>query len=207
MIARKHGRKTLFKFGVILFTLPFFVFLGCTRQVSWIHMEPKSVELNKLDETFQIKAAALDKENKPVPEATLTWESSNPEVATVDNNGLLTAKGSGNTVITALAANGEKAVLQCKVSILSSIVVEPAELTLKVGEKHELKTKVLNEKGELFEDQMVGWASADASVVFVDDLGTITAVAPGEAMITATTPSKELSHVYGSSKITVTASE
>lgn len=207
MIARKHSRKTLFKFGVILFTLPLFVFLGCTRQVSWIHMEPKSVELNKLDETFQIKAAALDKENKPVPEATLTWESSNPEVATVDNNGLLTAKGSGNTVITALAANGEKAVLQCKVSILSSIVVEPAELTLKVGEKHELKTKVLNEKGELFEDQMVGWASADASVVFVDDLGTITAVAPGEAMITATTPSKELSHVYGSSKITVTPAE
>lgn len=125
----------------------------------------------------------------------------------MDNNGLLTAKGSGNTVITVLAANGEKAVLQCKVSILSSIVVEPAELTLKVGEKHELKTKVLNEKGELFEDQMVGWASADASVVFVDDLGTITAVAPGEAMITATTPSKELSHVYGSSKISVTPAE
>jgi len=176
--------------------------LGCSPKVSWINANPKSVELNKLGETFQIEAVALDKENKPVPNAVLHWESSNPEVVEVSNTGLLTAKGSGNATIT-ISANNEKAVVQCKVSILNAIKVEPEQLTLKVGEKHQLNAKVLNEKGELFEDQVVGWASSNDKVVFIDDLGEITAVAPGEATITATTPSKGLSHVYGSAKITV----
>jgi uncharacterized protein YjdB len=182
--------------------LLFSLILGCSPKVSWINANPKSVELNKLGETFQIEAVALDKENKPVPNAVLHWESSNPEVVEVSNTGLLTAKGSGNATIT-ISANNEKAVVQCKVSILNAIKVEPEQLTLKVGEKHQLNAKVLNEKGELFEDQVVGWASSNDKVVFIDDLGEITAVAPGEATITATTPSKGLSHVYGSAKITV----
>jgi len=183
------------------------LFPGCSQEVSWVHLDPKSVELNKQGETFQIMAAALDKENKPVTGATLTWTSSNPEVGTVDGKGLLTAKGSGNSVITATSENGEKAVVQCKVAILAAIKIEPEALDLKVGQNSDLKATVLNEKNELFEDQNVGWASSDDSIVFIDDLGTVTAVAPGEATITATTPSKGLSHIYGSAKIAVVQAE
>ena len=201
-----YSRKAMIRF-LSSFIIAAFVFLGCSQEVSWIHMEPKSVELNRKGETFQIQAAALDKENKPVPEALLTWGSSNPEVATVDDTGLITARGSGNTVITATAENGEKAVVQCKVAILAAIKIEPEVLELKVGQKADLKSAVLNEKNELFEDQNVGWASSDDSIVFIDDLGTITAVAPGEVTLTATTPSKGLSHIYGSAKITVVPAE
>jgi uncharacterized protein YjdB len=191
---------TYFVFALVSSVL---VFPGCSQKVSWIHMEPKSVELNKQGETFQIKAAALDKENKPVPGAMLTWSSSDPAVAVVDDTGLITAKGTGNTVIAATSENGEKAVVQCKVSILAAIKITPDELSLSVGDKHELRAKVLNEKGELFEDQNVAWASSDDAIVFIDDLGGITAVAPGEVSITATTPSKGLTHTYGSAKISV----
>jgi len=199
----EHHDNKLMLFVICLLILPLCLLTGCTRKVSWIHLEPKSVELNKQGKTFQVKAAALDKKNQPLPDAVLTWESSNPAVAIVDAHGLITAKGSGNTVISAISENGEKAVAQCKVAILAAIKIEPDVLTLKEGEKFELKSTALNEKNELFEDQNVGWASSDHSVVFVDDLGGITAVAPGEATITATTPSKGLTHTYGSAKITV----
>ena len=72
-----------------------------------------------------------------------------------------------------------------------------------MGEKHPMEAKVLNERNELFEDQMVGWASSNDKVVFIDDLGNITAMTPGEATITATTPSKGLTNVYGKATVTV----
>jgi len=207
MIKRKQQAKEVLVSGMLLLLFPLVFIFGCTRDVSWIHAEPKSVELNKIEETFQIKFAALDKENKPVPDAVLTWESSNPGVAVVDANGLITAKGSGNTIITVTSENGDKAVVQCKVAILAAIKIEPEQLKLTVNEKYQLEAKVLDEKGRLFEDQVVGWASSDDSVVFIDDFGMITAVAPGQATVTATTPSKGLSHVYGTSKVTVIPAE
>jgi uncharacterized protein YjdB len=180
------------------------LFLGCSPKVSWLSAQPREIELNKLGETFQIQAVALDKENKPVPNAVVQWVSSNPAVVEVSNTGLLTAKGSGNSVITLTSPNTDaKFVIQCKVSILAAIKVEPEHLELKVGEKHEMEAKVLNERNEPFEDQVVGWASSDDKVVFVDDLGNITAITPGEATITATTPSKGLSHTYGKATVTV----
>ncbi|HJX31702.1 MAG TPA: Ig-like domain-containing protein [Thermodesulfobacteriota bacterium] len=202
---RKVGKEQKTMRIVVFFALIIpLLFLGCSPKVSWISAQPREIELNKLEETFQIKAVALDKENKPVANAVIQWVSSDPEVAEVSNTGLLTAKGSGNSVITLTAPNTDaKSVIQCKVSILAAIKVEPEQLEMKVGEKHELEAKVLNEKNELFEDQVVGWASLNGKVAFCDDLGNVTAVSPGEATITATTPSKGLSHAYGKAVITV----
>jgi uncharacterized protein YjdB len=202
---RKVGKEKKTMPIVVFFALIIpFLFLGCSPKVSWISAQPREIELNKVGETFQIKASALDKENKPIPKAVLQWVSSNPAVVEVSNTGLLTAKGSGNSVITLTSPNTDaKSVIQCKVSILAAIKVEPEQLEMKVGEKHPMEAKVLNERNELFEDQMVGWASSNDKIVYIDDLGNITAVTPGEATITATTPSKGLSHVYGKAKITV----
>ena len=202
---RKVDKKQKTMRIVVFFALIIpLLFMGCSPKVSWISAQPKEKELNKLGETFQIQAVALDKENSPVPNAVIQWVSSNPAVVEVSNTGLLTAKGSGNSVITLTSPNTDaKAVIQCKVSILEAIKVEPEQLELKVGEKHALEAKVLNEKNELFEDQVVGWASSDDKVVFIDDLGNITAVTPGQATITATTPGKGLANVYGKATVTV----
>ena len=202
---RKVGKEQKAMRMVVCFALIIpFLFLGCSPKVSWISAQPKEKELNKLGETFQIQAVALDKENKPVADAVLQWVSSNPAVVEVSNTGLLTAKGSGNSVITLTSPKTDaKAIIQCKVSIVSSIKVEPEKLEMKVGEKHPMDAKVLNEKNEPFEDQMVGWASSNNKIVFIDDLGNITAMSPGEATITATTPGKGLINVYGKATITV----
>lgn len=186
MIKGKLNLRKVCILGSSFFLLVLLVFLGCAREVSWINVEPKSVELKKIGETFQTKAATLDKENKPVQDAKLTWESSKPAVAVVDSNGLITAKGSGNTTISVIAENGEKAVVQCKVAITAAIEVKPQEAELKVGEKLQLEKKVLDEKGAPAENQIVSWASSNHSVAIIDDFGEVAAVAPGEATITCT---------------------
>lgn len=53
---------------------------------------------------------------------TITWESSNPAVATVDNKGNITAKSAGVTTITATSANGKSS------SSTITIKPEPVEI-------------------------------------------------------------------------------
>ena len=185
MIKRRQDLGRVYIPCLLIFLFPLLIF-GCAREVSWIRAEPKSVELKKIGETFQLKVAALDKENKPVPEARLAWKSSRPSVAMVDRNGLITAKGSGNSVISVLSENGEKAVVQCKVAVTAGIVIKPKQLELRVGEKFELDTDVVDEKGAPAENQTVNWASSNHSVAIVNDYGEVTALSPGEITITAT---------------------
>lgn len=196
----KKGFLRLVGIGTSIFLFPMLALFGCSREVSWIHAEPKSVELRQAGATFQIKYAPLDKENKPVPDAKLTFQSSNPKVASISETGLITAKGSGNTIINILSEKGEKAVIQCKVAIRGSIKVEPAEAAVKVGGKIQLNSKVLDEKGDLFEDQVVSWASSDNSVAVVNDRGEVTGVATGTAKIIGTQI-----NAYAESTITVEA--
>lgn len=200
-----NGKRKMVKLvmvGISIFLFPSLLFFGCAREVSWIHAEPKSVELREKGETFQIKFAALDKENKPVPEAKLIFESSNPKVATFSETGLVTAVGTGNSILAIKSEAGEKAVIQCKVAIRSAIKIEPEAATLKVGEKIQLESTVLDEKEDPFEDQVVSWASKNDDIATVNDFGEVMGVAPGEATIVGTQI-----NVYQNVKVMVTAAE
>ena len=198
MVKGKTDFVKLMIIGTSIFLFPAMLLFGCAREVSWIHAEPKSVELKELGETVQVKFAALDKENKPVADAKLEFTTTNPKVAVISNTGLITAKGSGNAILSILSKTGEKAVIQCKVAIRSSIKIDPTEATVKVGEKVQLNSKVLDEKGDAFEDQVVSWASSDETVATVNDFGEVTGVAPGTAKIIGTQI-----NVYAESVITV----
>ena len=53
-------------------------------------------------------------------DANITWSSSNKNVVSVDENGVITAKGQGSAVVTATAEyNGVKMTAECRVSILA----------------------------------------------------------------------------------------
>lgn len=81
-----------------------------TISVSDITLDKNSVTL-KIEETVTL-VATVSPEN--ATDKTVTWESSNPEVATVDENGKIIAKSVGETTITAKA--GDKTA-ECKVIV------------------------------------------------------------------------------------------
>jgi uncharacterized protein YjdB len=58
-------------------------------------------------DTAKVIPLVLDSENVPVTNPTVTWTSTHEAVATVDSNGVVTAKGAGTTIVTA-AVDGAK---------------------------------------------------------------------------------------------------
>ena len=123
---------------------------------------------------------------------TVTWSSSNENVAKVED-GKVTAVSAGSTgtaTATITAKAGDKSAT-CTVTVKAkgpvseeSITVTPATVTLDIG-----KTTVL---GVTFTptnvaDKTVTWTSSDANKATVDSKGSVTAKAEGTVTITATT--------------------
>ncbi len=115
--------------------------------------------------------------------AAATWTTSDPSVATVSKTGLVTALKDGSTTIKATVGN---------VSNTYDIAVKEIKLTgIKMDSEaliHEGDTKTLSIEytpADTTDDKNVSWSSSDSTVASVDNNGTVTAVKPGSAVITA----------------------
>jgi uncharacterized protein YjdB len=119
----------------------------------------------------------------------VSWSSSNTGVATVDNNGKVTAVAAGSAVITVTTTDGGKTAT-CTVTVanpavpVQSVSLNKTELSLNVGESETLMATVLPENAD---NKAVTWSSGNTAVATVDASGKVTAVAAGSAVITVTT--------------------
>ena len=113
------------------------------------------------------------------------WYSSNPSVATVDNNGLVTAVSTGSTVI--YANTYYTGTLQCAVTVTSDIgkvTLTQREMSLEgIGGTGRLGASVAVANGGSIP---ITWTSSNPAAATVDANGVVTAVGNGEATITAT---------------------
>lgn len=154
--------------------------------VTGIKVSPDTLTLTKKGETAQLTAEVTPSyaDNKRV-----TWQSSDEKVATVDENGKVTAVGNGTATITATSVSGS---YTATVSVTVKIPVEIQKLTIeaeketltKIGESTELKVKIEPENADL---QKLIWKSDNEKVVTTDENGKVTAVGNGTAEITVTT--------------------
>lgn len=113
---------------------------------------PKSVKLNKNDITFGIGekyTLVTTVENGDISQVAFT--TSDRKVATVDNNGKITAVGIGVTTITAKTYNGLTA--KCKVTVkklANSIKLDKTSITLGVGEQYDFQAMCRVEQQLIF---------------------------------------------------------
>ena len=150
----------------------------CTVTVSeYIRLETTYITLTAESEK-EVTVAETAPSN-----AEVTWTSEDENVATVDNNGKVTAVGAGRTKVIATTAGGATA--ECTVEVNEAITLSKSELTLVEGEEEALTAEVKPSTAE------VTWKSSKTSVATVDEDGKVTAVAPGSATITATTAGKD----------------
>ena len=114
---------------------------------------------------------------------TVFWLTSNEKVATVDDNGKVTAVGSGEAKITA-TAGGKYASCTVKVTVLvAGITLDKTELDMTIDD--EPVTLVAKVTPDGATDKTVTWSSSNEKVATVDANGKVTAVGNGEATITA----------------------
>ena len=121
----------------------------------------------------------------------IKWTSNDQKVATVDENGVVTAVGEGTAIITAKIAGTEiygTYSLTVKKIEVTSVEIDKDKIKLaNINDTEQLTAKVLPSNAT-YND--VTWASSDTSIATVDKDGKVTAVGKGRAKITVTTMSE-----------------
>ena len=110
------------------------------------------------------------------------WGSSNTDIAVVSDDGTVTGVAQGSTVVYAQTVDGGY-LAGCEVKVIvpvQSVTLTPASLSMKAGESRDISFAVLPENAS---DRRVLWSS-DNDCVMIDG-GTVTAVKPGTAVVTA----------------------
>ena len=142
-----------------------------------LYDEPVEIVVNK---TFQLEAIIAPDDATEIPE----WSSDNPEIATVDENGFVTAVAIGKANITAKAFYTEA---KCEVDVLpvpvEKIEINPTVVCLYTDMTKQLTATVLPENAA---DKTIVWSVEDEGIVTIDANGLVTAVGTGATYIHAT---------------------
>lgn len=147
---------------------------------------PESISLyptewsGRVGECYQLSATILPENTT---DKQIIWDSEDTLVASVDENGKITAQSIGSTTVTASCGD---VYATCHVMVLptmaESIILSQESVSLKVGEEVEITATILPEDAT---DKNIVWASDDSSVAIVDENGKITAISVGTTTITA----------------------
>lgn len=137
-----------------------------------------TIEYGAKDETTE------EKINEAASKLKLEWTSSDEEVATVDETGLVTAVGAGEADITVSVSDANiSSTTHVKVVITPTGVEAPDSIELVTNGEN---SKALGAKmtPEDATEVKLAYESSDESVATVDENGVVTAVADGECVIT-----------------------
>lgn len=143
-----------------------------------------STLLTKVGRTEKITATVTptNADNRAV-----TWSSSAPTVASVDQSGNIIAKSVGNATITVKAKDGSGVTATCWVNVtdikVTGITLNKTTLNIKTGATEQLTAKVQPTDAT---NSKVTWSSNNKDVAEVDQTGMITAKKEGSAVITVT---------------------
>lgn len=116
----------------------------------------------------------------------VTWSSSDESIATVDQNGLVTALVGGMVTITATATDGSGQLATCTITItqmVTSITLSETTLALELDGYKKLTATVLPDNAA---NKKVTWSSNNDEVAEVTSAGGVAAVGRGTCTITCT---------------------
>jgi uncharacterized protein YjdB len=140
-----------------------------------------------LRSTRQFSAVAEAADSIPIPEAQVSWDLADSAIATFDTaSGVLTAKSLGTTTLTARLAGITPAVWTIQV-VAGDIAVEPARVGLLVAQRTTLSATLRGPDASGSRAPGIKWRSDRSDVASVRENGLVEAIAPGHAVVTATT--------------------
>ena len=189
-------KTRLFKYAVLLVAAVLLSahFWSCSKEdvpepippavaVTGVTLDKTSISLLVGDsETLTATVTPADAENQK-----LTWSSDKPAVATVDDNGKVTAVKAGEATVTVTTRDGGKTAT-CRVTV-SDREIKVTEITLAalaiyVGESKSITATV---KPDDATNKELTWTSSDETVATVDATGKVTTTdKTGTVTITAT---------------------
>ena len=161
-----------------------------TCKVNVLEIVAKSITLEyqysaiSVGETQQVTAVITPTETN---NKSINWSSSEPTVASIDQNGLITGLVQGTTTITARTINNLTASFNLIVEQeieYSSFNLENTALSMNINSSKMLQYTA---KPQNAVNKTITWESSNYEIVEVDQTGKVTAKKVGTATITATT--------------------
>lgn len=119
-----------------------------------------------------------------VADPTLTWQSYNKDIATVDENGNIQAVKVGNATIDIKQAHCLNTLLSMSVQVMpvaTAVTIE--DFSMYEGTSRQLEAVLT----PIDAYDVMAWTSSDTEVATIDETGNISALKPGTVTITATT--------------------
>jgi len=181
----------------------YFYVVAETIKVNQIILEDFTLDLRS-DKTKDLAKEILTVLPEDATDKSVTWKSEDPAIVEVNpTTGKATAKSVGVAIITVTANDGSGCEHHCLATVTDD-TVPPGALTLDryniqfASEKDKPQTLTASVEPELSNNKGVIWTTSDEKVVKLDGIQadnsaltiTLVPVAPGEAVITATTAAK-----------------
>ena len=150
------------------------------QPVTRIALSDTNVFINIDAKSFQLRAVvypenALNKE--------VIWTSSNPQIARVNDNGLVSLVKPGEVTIIARSADNPDIMEMCNITIevpVSTVSIDEKEVTMYVGQSKRLTYSILPINAT---KNAVTWTSTKPNVASVDAAGRVTAKQVGTTVI------------------------
>jgi uncharacterized protein YjdB len=158
-----------------------------TVDVTGVKIIPEGDQELEVGETVQLNAE-VEPENATNKD--VTWSTSNENVATVSESGLVTAISEGEATITVTTIDGgHTASIKVTVEkpppvLVTGVTISEGDQELEVGETVQLNAEVEPENAT---NKDVTWSTSNENVATVSESGLVTAISEGEATITVTT--------------------
>lgn len=138
----------------------------------------------------------------------ITWSSSNTNIISVNQNGLITALDSGVATITVMITLNNQDVISFEdtvrvVAIAERLSINNPTETLDINKTYQYTTTYVNNTGVTDNNIAVSWTSSNPSVLTVNSNGLATAISGGNAVITASVTSTTGTQITDSDAVTV----
>ncbi len=169
------------------------------RPVSAIQVEPAMLTIGEGAQST-LTARTFDAASVELFGRTVTWTSNAPGIVSVDpNSGLITGQSQG---VANVIANSEGVMGTATITVLAGVddvEVTPAVLSLVEGEESTFSATLFDAQDILLMNRQVVWSTVDPAVATINQLGVLTAIAPGTTTVRATSEG-----VSGDATLTVT---
>lgn len=151
-----------------------------------VSVSASSLSFSAVDDTARVSATVLDQSGDALTGASVTWSSSDLDVATVSGSGLVTATGNGTTTVTAASGDARGTVSVQVEQVAVGLRFAPDPVTLpELGDTATVIATVVDANENPMSTGAVSWMSDAPETVSISQFGVVTAEAEGSTRISA----------------------
>jgi uncharacterized protein YjdB len=151
-------------------------------------------------ESKQILTTLKDSYNNIITGRTITWSSSNEEVATVSSSGIVTGKSEGGPVLITANCEEKSSTIQVLVTkaVVASVLLNPSTANIIICKNLQFSAAALDGRGVILGDRTIVWSSSKPEIATISSSGFVTGLRSGSVTLVATSDGKD-----GTAQLTV----